>query len=511
MPFIVLLARGVLALVFVVAGLTKLADLSGSQAALRDFGVPATLSRPFGVLLPLAEVVVGVALLPAVSAWWAALGALALLLLFIAGIGYNLARGRTPDCHCFGQLHSAPAGWPTLIRNAVLAAGAGLIVWPGPPAADPNVLGWFSALPLTQRLALLAGVLVGAVLVGEGWVLLQVLNQQGRLLLRIEALEAMLGASGVAPQPGPAAAAAAPAPGLPLGSSAPSFALATLAGESVSLTALRALGKPVLLIFSHPDCGSCNALLPEIGRWQRDYAAKVAVALISRGTVEANRAKVTEHGLTHVLLQREGEVALAYGASRTPCAVLVHRDGTIGSPLAEGADAIRALLTRTLSLPVPGALPAAEAGKSNGHGSRPAVPGVGEPAPGFELPDLTGKLVDLVDFRGKKTLLLFWNPGCGFCQRMLSDLQGWEASPPEGAPELLVVSTGTVEANQAMGLRSPVLLDQEGTKIARTFGANGTPMGVLVDAEGKIASELAVGAPAVLALAGQGQDSTVLA
>jgi len=28
--------------------------------------------------------------------------ALALLLTFIAGIGYNLSRGRTPDCHCFG-------------------------------------------------------------------------------------------------------------------------------------------------------------------------------------------------------------------------------------------------------------------------------------------------------------------------------------------------------------------------------------------------------------------------
>ena len=81
MPFIVLLARGVLALVFVVAGLSKLADLPGSRAALRGFGVPATLSRPFGVLLPLAELVVGVALLPAVSAWWAALGALALRLL----------------------------------------------------------------------------------------------------------------------------------------------------------------------------------------------------------------------------------------------------------------------------------------------------------------------------------------------------------------------------------------------------------------------------------------------
>jgi hypothetical protein len=54
-----------------------------------------------------------------------------------------------------------------------------------------------------------------------------------------------------------------------------------------------------------------------------------------------------------------------------------------------------------------------------------------------------------------------------------------------------------------MGLRSVVLLDAGGMSIGSKFGATGTPMAVLVDAEGKIASELAAGAPAVLALAGQ--------
>jgi hypothetical protein len=50
------------------------------------------------------------------------------------------------------------------------------------------------------------------------------------------------------------------------------------------------------------------------------------------------------------------------------------------------------------------------------------------------------------------------------------------------------------------GLRSPVLLDPD-FKVAWTFGANGTPMAVLVDEEGQIASEVAAGAEAVLALA----------
>jgi hypothetical protein len=58
-----------------------------------------------------------------------------------------------------------------------------------------------------------------------------------------------------------------------------------------------------------------------------------------------------------------------------------------------------------------------------------------------------------------------------------------------------------------MGLRSPVLLDRAGLSVGSTFGATGTPMAVLVDAEGKIASALAAGAPEVLALAGRGQDT----
>jgi len=62
-----------------------------------------------------------------------------------------------------------------------------------------------------------------------------------------------------------------------------------------------------------------------------------------------------------------------------------------------------------------------------------------------------------------------------------------------------------VADNKAMGLRSTVVLDKGGINVGSKFGAGGTPMAVLVDAEGKIASELAAGAPAVLALAGQEQ------
>ena len=55
-------------------------------------------------------------------------------------------------------------------------------------------------------------------------------------------------------------------------------------------------------------------------------------------------------------------------------------------------------------------------------------------------------------------------------------------------------------SNKAMGLSSSVVLDQ-GFEAGRAFGASGTPSAILVDAKGKIASEVAVGAPGVLKLA----------
>jgi peroxiredoxin len=138
------------------------------------------------------------------------------------------------------------------------------------------------------------------------------------------------------------------------------------------------------------------------------------------------------------------------------------------------------------------------------HAAAPTVEAaqkVGEEAPEVKLPDIEGNTVELADFRGEQTLVLFWNPGCGFCQQMLPDLKQWEATSTEDAPNLLVVSAGSEEANKEMGLASTVLLDQQ-FAVGGAFGASGTPSAVLVDAEGKVASEVAVGAPAVLELAG---------
>jgi peroxiredoxin len=189
-------------------------------------------------------------------------------------------------------------------------------------------------------------------------------------------------------------------------------------------------------------------------------------------------------------------VGRSFGASGTPSAVLVGADGKIASGLAVGGPTVISLLRNE----APNLLDASAAPAEE----EPAAPQqrgvpVGGKAPAVELPDLDGKQVKLEDIRNGRTALLFWNPGCGFCQRLVDDLKAWEADKPAGSPELVLISTGDAERNRAHGLESTILLDQ-GFNTGQAFGASGTPSAIVIDAEGNIASGLAVGGPDVMNL-----------
>ena len=146
MSVLLLVARLLLAGIFPVAGAAKLVDRDGFRQTFSEFGVPAPFATPLPVLLVLAEL--SVALLPAATARWCALGALALLGLFVTGVSVALARGRKPECHCFGQLHSAPARWKTLARNSVLATLASFVVWQGWDGdVAPSAISWLGLSP----------------------------------------------------------------------------------------------------------------------------------------------------------------------------------------------------------------------------------------------------------------------------------------------------------------------------------------------------------------------------
>ena len=475
---VLLAARIVLALVFVVAGVTKLADHAGSRIAAEAFGVPERASDAVAWLLPVAELSAGVLLLISDTARIGGGLALALLVLFCIGITRSLIRGEAPDCHCFGQLHSAPAGPKTLARNVGLAALATLVVVGG---SGTSATAWLTQLSGAALVALIAGVVIAMIATAGSALALSLLRRHGELLLRLDRLEQTLAERGiVVPQPEPEPE------GLPVGSPAPEFELPDLEGDLVSLETLTSDAKPLILTFTDPGCGPCSALLPQIAAWQRDHGDRVKIALISRGSRDANLAHAREHGVADMLIQSDREVSQSYQVNGTPSAVLISPDGTISSWLHGGADAITALVGSQLPPP----LQVEHSG-----------PAVGHPAPDLTLTTLEGDESLLSDQMHGRTAVLFWNPGCGFCQRMLPDLQRFDESPPGDSPSIVLISTGDPEQNRAMGFHAPVLLDGS-FAAGNAFGATGTPSAVLVDEDGRVASGIAVGAPAVLELVG---------
>ena len=512
MDVLLLAARLILAAVFVVSGISKLFDLSGSQAAMRSFGVPERLTRAGGIVLPIAELVIAVLLIPAATAAWGALLALILLVVFVAGISYSLSRGRKFDCHCFGQLTTSEIGLPTLIRNGVLAVLAAFVAYSGfvngnPGLALTDVLGDLSAF---EWIMLVIGVILLAAVAGVSWLLVHLLGQNGRLLVRLDRIESALEDADIEiadDDEDDEDDEDEEEEGLAFGAPAPAFSLSGLYGETMTLDALRSAEKPVLLLFTDPSCGPCNAMMGDVGKWQRDLSEKLTLAVITRGSLEDNRNKAKQHNLTHVLMQKDNEVADAYQTYGTPTAVMVRPDGTIGSAAVGGAQEIRTLVKQAAEGKVPVPKPRLAAVPRPAQVKRPAanaqaprgVASIGKDAPLVELNNLDGEPVKLADFAGHPTAVLFWNPGCGFCQRMVDDLKAWESNRPEGAPNLLVVSTGEVERNREQGFTSPVVLDS-GFTVGRAFGASGTPSAVLVGADGKIASGLAVGGPTVISL-----------
>jgi peroxiredoxin len=200
---------------------------------------------------------------------------------------------------------------------------------------------------MVALLATLVAVLAVLVM-GGGWLLYALLKQNGRMLLRIEALESTL-------EPGTGERSSSRVfadrsltrsrinrSGLSKGTGAPAFRLPLLDGGEATLTGYA--GRQLLLVFSDPSCAPCTALLPKLEAAARQ--TDVAILVISRGGVEANRSKMAECQVTlPVALQAHWEISRLYAKFVTPVAYLIDEQGRIAADPAEGGTAILTLLS----------------------------------------------------------------------------------------------------------------------------------------------------------------------
>jgi len=491
--FLVIL-RVALSGVFLFAGVAKVRDRDGTRTAAVDLGAPEFLAGPIARFLPLAEVLLGILLLPTPTAVYAAWAIGGLLGLFAVAIAISIVSGKQAVCHCFGETSTEPVGWDSVARNVVLASAAGFIAWPKPAGPGASLIGWWESASPDARPALALAVAAIIVAAGIAWVALGLLRQHGRMLLRIEALEQARSATahvhGPALSPPPAAGASSTPPGLPVGTPLPAFSLKDLAGNRITNATLRTLARPVLLLSSDPNCGPCTSMQPDLDRWAARYTKEFALVVATRGAKEANRKKFAGTGAAHVLMDSDTTLAKAISTMPTPSAIVVDAAGIIRSDVAVGQRGIEALIASLTGTVPTSSLPDAAPRHS-----------IGTAFPLFEFPSASGLRVNAGLLKGSPTLLLFWNPSCGFCTQMNEALRRWEAKRTATSPRLMFISAGDAEANLRLGFTSAMGLD-DGFTLGKQLGAPGTPSAVLVDGDGRIASDVAVGEPAIWRLLG---------
>jgi peroxiredoxin len=336
--------------------------------------------------------------------------------------------------------------------------------------------------------------LLSAAVIAVWWFAYQLLRQQGRILLRIDELEARLAE--------PSAADGGPR-GLPVATPAPPFQLPDLSGSMVRLEDY--VGKRVLLVHWDPQCGYCQRIAPDIGVLQEGLSKRrTELLLLSYGDPERNRALADEHGFRcPILLQADGNAVEAFATLGTPAAYLLDDKGRIAKPLALGSEQVAALAREAA-----GRRARLDTERSLAE-SRLERTGIraGSPAPTFELPDVHGRKVSLEDHRGRRVLIVFSDPDCGPCDEVMPDLAHFHRTYRDDAPDVILVSRGGFEANRRKsaehGIEFPVVI-QPGWTISKKYGIFSTPVAFLVDEEGLIARDVARGGPEIMRLAHEG-------
>ena len=120
----------------------------------------------------------------------------------------------------------------------------------------------------------------------------------------------------------------------------------------------------------------------------------------------------------------------------------------------------------------------------------PIKPWTGKATPPLMRPDLSGKVVDLKQLRGKVVVINFWATWCEPCTAEMPSLERLRERFQGRPVEVLTVNYGEGETRireflDRLNLSLPVLLDPE-KQAATAWRAGGLPITFVVDPAGRV-------------------------
>lgn len=185
----------------------------------------------------------------------------------------------------------------------------------------------------------------------QGWILLGVAGQSGRILLRLDLLKDKLAMPSLTPKTtaqkddvesnGARNGFGGRAPVVPhmIGVPAPVFQLPDLDG---TLTSSRSfLGRRVLVFFWNSDCALCRKLLEDLTGWESTASVDAPQLLILAsgdvGFIWSTPLRAS------ILVDESFSTSRRLGTTGTPAALLIDARGNVASEMARGESAVRAL------------------------------------------------------------------------------------------------------------------------------------------------------------------------
>lgn len=278
--------------VFLVSGTGKIWDLKGTRQALSDFGVKDSWTERGSIALPAVELLVGFGLLFDLSRQPSAMLAAVLSLSFSLAIANLLRQGRTPPCHCFGAIQSAPVGPATLARAVLLCAFSAMLLFASGPNFTPDLKSHIQVAGGALLIASFASNIVF-------WKQLHKKTSFNKRLLPGQRLPAL-----------------------------------KLFGDHWLSDKLSTEKKNVILLTS-ATCGACKSVTANLQQWRTTFADELNI-LELRSVVEEPEQEL---GTVFIPLTELSKLSLG-----TPGALLVDEKGTIISPPVLGREEIEALL-----------------------------------------------------------------------------------------------------------------------------------------------------------------------
>ena len=114
-------------------------------------------------------------------------------------------------------------------------------------------------------------------------------------------------------------------------------------------------------------------------------------------------------------------------------------------------------------------------------------PGVGQPAPVFQLPALGGGAVQVGGSSGRNTLLFFLSPTCPVCKKLLPILKSVQKAEAQ-TTQVVLASDGELPQHEAFRQRAqlegfPYVLSAE---LGMSFRVSKLPYAVLLDTQGLV-------------------------